>query len=466
MITSTRILIITALVLLCGAIGCRENRSERIQKDLEKAHELSKANENEKAIELLMESESKIDENVDPLVKINLYTALAAPYYNSYTGRGGKSKLYAQKAVAAAREADSLQWLPGLLWNLVINTNDRDSLISLLSECRDLSDKYGYTKMSGESRKALARIYFHHLDNQAEGERILDSLTNNPRFDSILELNIGILLERASFYKAKGEFKAATEALKSIRSYGFSLDSKIEIFGSLYEMERESGRYEEAMIYRDSLEIITDSINKIKTTNKLTEIENQRDQALIREEGKSRLIWSIGGAIVLLLVVTIFFLYRSRQMKARQVKLIEKISRLNLRLSELESKEPEEDSTDVMTALTEKFQLTKEFYLTLPESASVAQLNMVPNSEDIAREKLKALTDSVIANFSETCANMRQMVAALTPDDTLMCMLFYVGLRRSVVETVMKVSEDALRKRKSRVRQKLPPELFDLFFSK
>lgn len=464
MITSTRILIITVLILICGAFGCRENRSERIQKDIDKAHELSKANENEKAIELLMEAESQLDETVSPQVKMDIYTNLAALYYYSYTGRMGKSRLYAEKAAAVAREADSLQWLPNMLWNLIINTNDTDSLISLLSECRDLSDKYGYAEMSGRSRRALASIYFHHLDNQAEGERILDSLTNNPRFDSILHTEI--ILEQTSFYRAKGDYRTAIETLKPINPDSLSLDSKIDKYQSLYEMERESGRYEEAMIYRDSLVMINDSINKIKTNNKLTEIENQRDQALIREEGKRRLIWSIGGAIILLLVVTIFFLYRSRQMKARQVKLIEKISRLNLRLSELESDEPEENSSGVMAALIEKFRLTKEFYFTLPESALVAQLNMVPNSEDIAKEKLKALTDSVIANFSESCAGMRQMVAALTPEDTLMCMLFFVGLRRSVAEAVMKVSEDALRKRKSRIRQKLPAELFDLLFSK
>ncbi len=462
--TSRLLILLTLLTLMGGVIGCRENRSDQIQKDLNKAYELMNAGENEKAVELLLEAESQLDETVSPRVKVSLYHALTGPYYNAYSGRGGRSKEYAKKAIAIARETDSLQWLPGLLWNLALNTTNVDSVSSLLSECRDLSDRYGNSVMSGRARRFLASIYFHYRDNQSEGERILDSLANKPDLDS--DTHLEITMERATFYRAKGDYKSGIETLKSIGSKSLSLDGKISKYGSLYDMERESGNYESALIYRDSLALFQDSINKIKTTNKLSEIENQRNQALIREEGKRRLIWSIGGGVALLLIVTIFFLNRNRRMKARQVKLIEKISRLNLRLSELESEKSKEDSTDIVAALIEKFRLTKEFFFTLPESALIGQLNMAPNAEDIAKEKLKALTDSIIGNFSESCANLRQIAVAATPEDTLMCMLFFVGLHKDVVEVIMKTSDDALRKRKSRVKQKLPPELFDLFFSK
>ncbi len=462
--TSRLLIILTLLTLMGGTFGCRENRSDRIQKNLEKAYELINAGENEKAVELLLEAESQLDETVSPRVKVSLYQTLSAPYYNAYSGRGEKSKEYSEKALAVARETDSLQWLPGLLWNVVINSEDVDTIISLLSECRDLSDRYGYKLMSGRSRRSIANCLFHDLGKQDEGEKILDSLANNPDYASILHIEIA--LEQAYIYRVKEDYNAAIKTLKSICSDSLSLDGKTTKFSLLYNSERNLGNYEEAMIYQDSLVIYKDSINKIKTTTKLTEVEAQHAQAMIREEGKRRLFWSIGGGVALLLIVTIFFLNRNRRMKAHQVRLIKKISRLNLRLSELESEETKEDPTDVMAALIEKFRLTKEFYFTLPESALIGQLNMVPNAEDIAKDKLKALTDSIIGNFSESCANLRQIAVAATPEDTLMCMLFFVGLHKDVVEVILKTSDDALRKRKSRLKQKLPAPLFDLFFTK
>lgn len=462
--TSRLLILLTLLTLMGGTFGCRENRSDLIQKDLVKAYELLNAGENEKAVELLLEAESQLDETVSPRLKVKLYQALSAPYYNAYTGRGEKSKEYSEKALAVARETDSLQWLPELLWNMVINSEDVDTIISLLSECRDLSDLYGYKLMSGRSRRAIANYLFHSLGKQDEGERILDSLANNPDYASILHIEIA--LEQAYIYREKEDYIAAIKTLKSISSDSLSLDGKTTKFSLLHNSERNLGNYEAALIYRDSLALFQDSINQIKANTKLTDAENQHNQALIREEGKRRLFWSIGGGVALLFVVTIFFLYRSRQMKARQVKLIEKISRLNLRLSELESEEPKDDSTDVMAALIEKFCLTKEFFFTLPESALIGQLNMVPNAEDIAKDKLKTFTDSIIGNFSESCANLRQVAVAATPEDTLMCMLFFVGLHKDVVEVIMKTSDDALRKRKSRLKQKLPAPLFDLFFTK
>lgn len=82
------------------------------------------------------------------------------------------------------------------------------------------------------------------------------------------------------------------------------------------------------------------------------------------------------------------------------------------------------------------------------------------------REKIKTFTESVIGSFSEVAANMRQTVSALTQDDALFCLLSYIGANKDVSGVIMRSSEDALRKRKSRIKQKLPTELFDLFFSK
>ncbi len=226
------------------------------------------------------------------------------------------------------------------------------------------------------------------------------------------------------------------------------------------------------MVYGDSLTLCRDSINKIISTEKLSQAENKFSAKLIREEEKQRRLWWVAGAGALILIIVIVFLAKSRAMKSRQVGLIKKISELNVRLAALENvQEPQSDDKispliENLSPLIEKMRLTKEFYFTLRESSLVSQLNMVPNPDDIPKEKLKALAESVIGNFSEVSVLLRQAAPSLTQDDALFCLLSFIGLEKGALGAVMRSSDEALRKRKSRVKQKLPSELFDVIFSK
>ena len=450
-------------IMISGLMSCRESRSERIERYLDRAYELREAGEDEKAFELLLEAQALVDESVPPKQKVNLYTALMVPYYNSYAYRFGAAKEYAKKAVEVARDADSLQWLPGLLWNLTLNTTDTDSVISYLRECRDLSDLYGDRYMALRSRIFIAKAIYLKGDF-AGAEIIFDSIAKmEPELQN--DHKIELAMERAWMYRHNGENEKALEILGAVNPNSLSLDGKRTRYEELYEISRTSGRFEKALVYRDSLSICQDSINNIISSEKLSDVENNYSKRLIREEEKQRLFWWIGGATVLILIIVIVFLNKNRAMKSRQVKLIERISELNVRLAELENRNDPQLS-DTLSPLMEKLRLTKEFYFTMPQSGLVSQLNMVPNPDDIPKEKIKTFTESIIGSFSEVVANLRQSMPSLTQDDALLCLLSYIGVNKDVSSAVMRSSEDALRKRKSRIKQKLPSELFNLFFSK
>ncbi len=452
------------LIIACMAAGCRYDRDERILRETAIADSLLEAGKADEALAILLDAESRIDESVSPRTRIQIYTSLAMPYYDSYVHRGGTSKVYVEKAVAAAREADSLSWLPQLLWNPVVNTNNVDSIVLLLNQCRDLSDRFGYNNLRYRSRVALASVTMRRGGFE-EAERILDTVEASSELTD--HNHIELTLERALLNEFKGDAVEAVNTLHSLGRHHLSLDGNVNRYSALYRLERKLGHLDKAIDYKDSLSACKDSINKIISSENLSKVESRYAQTIVREEGKRRLVWAISGVAVLLLVVVIAFLIKSRKMKERQVRLIENISHLNLRLSELESSSDEpDDSADKIDTLVEKFRLTREFFFTLPQSAAIEQLNMTLNPEDISKDKLRAVTDSVIGNFSESCSNLRQLVDLLTPDDTLMCVLTYVGIRKDVIGVIMKVSEDAMRKRKSRIKQKLPSPLFELFFSK
>ncbi len=448
------------LVVLVLAFGCSRSPSDRIERNLAKAYELTEKGETAEAFDLLLEAQSWINDDVPPAVRAKFYMAITAPYYNSYNI--GDSKVYAEKALEAAREADSLQWLPNLLWNLGLTMTNVDSVESLLKECRDLSDRYGFSYSAGRSRIFLSKMSTLKGDTE-EAERILDSVAANPEL--ALNNEIDLHFQRALIYEHQGKNIEAMRALDSIQSGELSLDGKGNLYQMRYQISRSSGRIEEALLYRDSLAICQDSVNKIKSSEILTAAESDYSKRMIREEAKQRLFWWISGAVLVLMIGVVIFLIKSRAMKMKQLKLIERISQLNARLVEFESR-GEEEKADTLLPIMEKFRLTREFYFTLQQSDLVGILNMTPNPDDIPKEKLKIMMDSVIGTFAEACANLRQAEKDVTQDDAWLCVCSYIGLNKDVTAAVMKSSDDALRKRKSRVKQKLPAELFDLFFSK
>lgn len=454
-------LAVMIMMALFGMTGCRDNPSKRIERDLTEAYGLIEKGENEKALELLLDAQSHLDDDVSPALRAKLYQSLTGPYYHAY--RIGSSREYAEKAVEAARAADSLQWLPTLIWNLALTTQSVDSVEMMLSECRDLSDVYGPRSMAGRSRIFLAKMSLLKGD-LAKAERILDSLASQPDLDE--GLIIDLQMQRALVYEHQGKHREAIIELDSIPRSGLSIDGKSNLYEMLYGATRQSGRLEEALLYRDSLAICLDSVNSIRNSEKLTETEYNHSRRLMKEEEKLRLMWWIGGTALIFMIGVIIFLSRSRAMKSRQLKLIERIAQLNSRLVELEKRETETPKPDTLDPIMEKFRLTREFFFTLPQSGLVNVLNMTPNPDDIPKEKLKALTESVTGTFAEVCVNLRQAETDMTQDDAWLCVCSYIGLTKDVTGALMRSSDDALRKRKSRIRQKLPTAMFELFFCK
>ncbi len=70
----------------------------------------------------------------------------------------------------------------------------------------------------------------------------------------------------------------------------------------------------------------------------------------------------------------------------------------------------------------------------------------------------------IIGRLSDACSSLRQTVSSMSNDDCLICSLACCGCSKEVVSAILGSSEEAVRRRKSRVKQKLSPVLFAFFF--
>lgn len=154
----------------------------------------------------------------------------------------------------------------------------------------------------------------------------------------------------------------------------------------------------------------------------------------------------------------------------KQIELNEQILKLNLRIAQLTGSHNESDTpvnegnADVQPEIIEKLRLNKELFINQPIYGRLKQLNLKRDSETIDKAMAREVLDGVIGQFADVCTNLRQLYSGMTYDDVLYCAAIYVGFSKELASVAFGSSEDALRRRKSRIKQKLPTAVFEAVF--
>lgn len=176
-------------------------------------------------------------------------------------------------------------------------------------------------------------------------------------------------------------------------------------------------------------------------------------------------------AAVTALAIMLFFVLKNLRLKRRQVLLSDQIAELNVKLSALQPKEENDghnadskETDDIMQLIMEKFRLSMEIFKTQPQYDLLKKLNLIRDFDSANKQEVKEVTAEIIGRFSDACSSLRQTVPAMTNDDILLCSMSFCGCSKEVISAMMRSSEEAVRRRKSRIKQKLPEALFSFFF--
>ncbi len=458
------IVLISFVILAVSFIRCGSDNNTFLKNEISKAKELKGNGNGTESMKVLLNASARIDGQTPLALQINIYSELGALYYDRHkledAGR------YFQKAIDVARAQDSISSYPNLLWNLALTVNDIDSVKAILSECRDLSDRdrEQYSFFAIRSRLALVKVYTMY-NNLEMAKSVLDSILSIAQLNNILKFEL--IHERAILYLAEDDLKKGICLLQKQPLDSLSLDGKTERYQLLYKAHKELGDYQAALIYRDSLAICTDSVQSIRSSEEISRIEREYNQKIAKEKMERNAIIYAGSAFVIFLIVIALLINRSRRIRARQVSLMEQISRLNIEISQLKDNAINDENEDKKEdAVISKLQLSKELFATLPAHRLIAQANLEHNAEDISKDMQKELYDSLVAQFSDVCNNLKDSYPSLSSEDMMLAIMTYVGLNKDVISVLLKSSDDALRQRKSRLKKKIPIRLFDLFFCK
>lgn len=444
-------------------VACNSGHNSEIYRGLQKAENLISEDKKDEALSLLFELENNLGETIPDTLKFKVLSRIGSIYYSDF--KKDKADDYFKKALAVARKCGK-NYESMALWNRCLTISDNDSILIYLKDCQNISHASGsrYTEAMSGINLASAYIQTQNLEKARE---ILDTMEYVVDNDSVLinelaNVRLNYLISSKSFDKAKETLDA--QNVRDLNLYG-----RLSRYQNLYAIEIGKGRYESALGYRDSIDGIKNNIDSISFDEKLSKTESDFATRLYKEKKSREITAIIALCIIIILLVFLFAGVKRRLMMKKQLELNEQILKLNLKIAQLtESHESDtvdqNDNTDIQPEVIKKLRLNKELFISQPIYGRLKQLNLKRGSEIIDKAMAREVLDGVIGQFADVCTNLRQLYDGMTYDDVLYCAAIYVGFSKELASVAFGSSEDALRRRKSRIKQKLPTVVFEAVF--
>lgn len=382
-----------------------------------------------------------------------------------------KAKDNLQQALKYATELNDTSLIATNLFNLGLCSTTEDA-VSNFKQAAELAEKTGSDLLQSSALEKLAQTYISTGDF-GKAQQFLDKANEVCENNNTQQLEI--VMTQCRLWLAEGKYDAALQGYKSINSELLNVYGRLQKVCAIYDILAQQGDYKNAIAYKDSIYTFTDSIKQLDGSKRVEEIEKSYRATIAEKNHKFQLlIWSAVLTVTVILII-LFFVLKTLRLKKHQIELNDKIYALNAKIAELmpktdendEETEPaEEDIATISQLITQKYELSFKVFKNLPQYESLRKLNLIREMSSENKAEIKSLYDAIVGRFSGCCSDTRQAFPGLTNDDCVYCTMNYVGCSKEVISAAMGSSEEAIRRRKSRIKQKLPESIFMFFFSK
>ena len=403
--------------------------------------------------------------------QLTYHESLARLYGDIYFNQNirDKAKKHLEEALKFAEEINDTSLIEMNLFNLGLCATTEEEAVVIFGRTADMSHKSGNESLQSSALEKIAQVYIS-TNRYAEAQKFLDEASALCEDNSPQQREIAVT--QCRLWLAEGKYDAALQryqSLDSLNVYGKLLKAE-----GIYDILVQQGDYKNALAYKDSVYFYTDSIKKLDGTRQVNEIEKSYHANIERKNQRFQiLLWGSLSVLITVLLI-LFFVLKALRLKKRQIELNDEISALNARISELMHaydneeayKVPEKEIGSIQHLIEQKYELSLEVFKTLSQYETLKKLNLIRNISADNKAEVKSVYEAIVGRFSGCCSDIRQAFPGLTNDDCVFCTMNFVGCTKEVISSAVGSSEEALRRRKSRIKQKLPEDLFRFFFSK
>lgn len=437
---------------------------------MKQIYELEASGNYKEAVERGLQSDASLPADATAEQRGSVARAIGLLYYKMNVP--DKAYAFFSKALRFAEEAGDTAHICSDSYNLALMTTDTDEALRLLSRAETMASAVDDNAVRVASLVMLSSIYcgrnqFDKAQEYVDKAKSLSDTDEAWREETDIK-QLDILLGR-------GKYPEAREGWES--QHNLNVNGQLQRARTLSFIAREEGDYDRAFLYRDSAEFWVDSIHNLDGRKDAEAVEAKFSADMARKSERfARTLW-IGAGVFAALVVILIIALRNLRLRRHQVELTSRIAALSARLAEARSKDERNaitesvdtdsqarDKEKSLRLLEQKFELSRELFRTLPESVQLKKLSLLHDFTPASRGEIKGVFDCMAGRFADCCTDLRTLYPALTADDCLYCALVYAGCRKEFASVCMSASEEALRRRKSRIKQKLPEDAFAFFF--
>lgn len=250
---------------------------------------------------------------------------------------------------------------------------------------------------------------------------------------------------------------------------------KAVCYDGMYQIAKKKGEWKTATENMDAYKILYDSIQIMTDNEELNRLMDkhhlEEHKRLLSEHAKT-LAFSLVTAFVSLMIICIFcFMWNDRRRKKRYIALQDELTQnrvdnMLLKEEEISESNNAEDINKKRTELTERqIQLCVDMLKTTDcydKLEALEKLNPIQLKE--VRGLRKEIRSTISTAFVDVMENLKGRYPALTGDDVYYCVLSLLYCSRNVIMELMGATSDALKTRKSRIKNKLDTQIFERVF--
>ena len=233
-----------------------------------------------------------------------------------------------------------------------------------------------------------------------------------------------------------------------------------ETYKRLIEVAQALGKNDSTDVWFRHYVALADSVSKIRRDKEISDIENNHvvelhDRALAAH--RSRLHWTWGILFTLLVLLSgLFVLLNDRKRRKRYKQAVEELQQASVEVLLAQLGETPID----IAIYRKKLAACQKLFQQKP----TARLLMLPPAS-LTDEQKRALMNDLTRSFVDIMIDIKNASDAINDEELKYCILSFLKCSTAQMAELLNNTDGTLRKRKKRIKEKMPESLHSLFFS-
>ena len=304
----------------------------------------------------------------------------------------------------------------------------------------------------------LAKLYYYRWNDAQSALKCLEKYNNYYNED---KHNGASFLLKADIYIAENEPSKAIENYKKTLQNSIDLYTHCSAYKGLAQAASLLNMPDSAKYYVDQYTLLLDSIYTLNRKKEIADIENNHVIELHDQQLRARharfMLWMGILAVALLSGTAITFLLIDRKRKKRYLQAQEELRQANV---EVLRAQVDEQPADLDALYRKKLAACQNLFRRTPS----ARLLLVPPASLTAAQR-QTLMDDLTRSFVDVMLDVKNASNAVNDQELMYCILSSLQCSTAQMAELLNTTDSTLRKRKARLKEKMPENLYSLFFS-